>query len=120
MNTEKHEEDDELWQLLGKARQPSVSPFFSRNVLRAVRNEKQERFGSFWRIFRSYRQALVLASCVAVVSVGTFFAEHQREEHQILTIAQTVSESPDYQVIAHLDELLDSEESSVWLDASLN
>ena len=34
------EEHDELWQLLGQARQPQVSPFFSRNVLRAIRKEE--------------------------------------------------------------------------------
>ena len=33
------EEHDELWQLLGKANQPQPSPFFSRNVLRAIREE---------------------------------------------------------------------------------
>ena len=37
MNTEEH---DDLWQLLGKARTPSVSPFFSRNVVRAAREDQ--------------------------------------------------------------------------------
>ena len=44
MNTEEH---DDLWELLGKARETKVSPFFSRNVLRAIREEEQEKVGFF-------------------------------------------------------------------------
>lgn len=32
-------EQDDLWELLGKARPVSVSPFFSRNVLREIRRD---------------------------------------------------------------------------------
>jgi hypothetical protein len=46
--------------------------------------------------------------------------EKKREEAQLVTIAQRVSDSPDYQVIAHLDELLDTEENTIWLEASNN
>ena len=36
----------------------------------------------------------------------------------LLLAAQEVSTSPDYLVISNLDELLDSERNSVWLEAS--
>ena len=36
-------ENDALWCLLGKARQPEVSPFFSRNVLREIRQAQPPR-----------------------------------------------------------------------------
>jgi hypothetical protein len=39
----KADDNDKLWELLGEARQPVVSPFFSRNVLRAVRQEEPAR-----------------------------------------------------------------------------
>ena len=42
MNTEEH---DDLWHLLGKAKVPEVSPFFSRNVLRALRETAPENGG---------------------------------------------------------------------------
>ena len=38
----------------------------------------------------------------------------------MLLLAQEVSVSPDYQVISNLDELLDSERNSIWLEASIN
>jgi hypothetical protein len=38
------------------------------------------------------------------------------QNEQMTLLAQKVSASPDYDVISHLDELLDSEENSVWLD----
>ena len=34
-------DQDELWDLLGKARPVSVSPFFSRNVLREIRRNPE-------------------------------------------------------------------------------
>ena len=40
MNTEEH---DDLWILLEKARTPQPSPFFSRNVLRAIREQQHTR-----------------------------------------------------------------------------
>jgi hypothetical protein len=37
----------------------------------------------------------------------------------VILLAQEVSSSPDYQVISNLDELLDMEASSAWLDTSV-
>jgi hypothetical protein len=33
-------------------------------------------------------------------------------------MAERVSESPDYLVISHLDELLDAEQNALWLDSN--
>jgi len=112
MNTE---ENDDLWHLLGKARQPAVSPFFSRNVLREIRETQQDSSSGVLAWLRRYWQLAAVAACVMLVFGGNF-AKQRHEEHQVLTLAATVSESPDYQVIAHLDELLDSEQNSLWLD----
>jgi len=125
MNDEEH---DDLWDLLGKARRPSVPPLFSRNVLREVRSMEQSRPGVFAAasaLFRSWfphwRMAMTSA-CAAGLAFGAFLMERDREanleEHrQIAAIAERVSASPDYQVINHLDELLDSEKDAVWLDS---
>ena len=44
------DDNDKLWELLGKTRQPAVSPFFARNVLRAVRQEEED--GTVPAVFR--------------------------------------------------------------------
>ena len=119
-----HEEQDDLWELLGKARQPSVSPFFSRNVLREVRNVDQESARLLFRLrswFPRHWRVVAVSACTACLAVGVFVGEHdraqnQQEHQQILAMAERVSTSPDYQVINHLDELLDTEKNSVWLD----
>lgn len=120
MNTEEH---DELWRLLGKAKEPSVSPMFSRNVLREVRELQEQRPGVLaW--LRRYWQIPLAAACSVIVAFSLLspkndIARQSAEPDRLLVMAERVSESPDYQVISHLDELLDSEENSVWLDQTV-
>jgi len=117
MNTD---EQDDLWQLLGKAKAPSASPFFSRNVLRAIREEKQEK-PSLLAWFHWRWITLSASVCVLLVASGVSLhhRNHQSQVAQsdaVMVLAQQVSTSPDYQVINHLDELLASEETSIWLE----
>jgi hypothetical protein len=119
----KNDEQDDLWRLLGHAKAPTVSPFFSRNVLRAIREEEQEKPGIFVRLFgrAGWRWALLSASaCVLLAVSGLAWRHHAAspapQADQVVQLAQQVSTSPDYQVINHLDELLASEETSVWLE----
>ena len=114
MNTD---EQDDLWRLLGRAKAPSVSPFFSRNVLRTIREEKQEKPGLLaWFHWRWL--ALSASACVLLVASGVSLNRLSQppQADPVMVLAQQVSTSPDYQVINHLDELLASEETSVWLD----
>jgi hypothetical protein len=114
MNTD---EQDDLWRLLGDAKAPTVSPFFSRNVLRAIREEKREKPGlSAWLHWRWL--TLAASACVLVVASGLAWRDATRPPQldPVMVLAQQVSTSPDYQVINHLDELLASEETSIWLD----
>ncbi|MDB6150525.1 MAG: hypothetical protein JWQ44_1973 [Chthoniobacter sp.] len=112
MNTEEH---DELWQLLGKARAPRVSPFFSRNVLRAVREEQPGRSGRFGWFHRGW-QITALGACAVVIAGAVFLSKQAEAPDPVSLLASQVTVSPDYHVIGHLDELLDSELNSVWLD----
>jgi len=113
MNSDEH---DDLWRLLGKAREPRVSPFFARNVVRAVR-EESESGGSVWSWLRSRWQ--VAAFSVAMVTlISAVSLERASRPDPLMILASKVSASPDYQVISHLDELLDSEQNSVWLEAA--
>ncbi len=113
------EENDELWELLGRARQTPASPFFSRDILRQVRETRQERSGWAGWLDRNWRLAAVSA-CAACLTVGIFVTEQRmtqkgQERQEIIAMAKRVSASPDYQVINDLDELLAVEKDSVWL-----
>ena len=112
MNTEEY---DDLWSLLGKAKAPVVSPFFSRNVLRAIREEAPEKRGVFgW--LRARWQLAAISACVVIVAGFALTPGVEQPDQTTMLLAKQVSQSPDYQVISHLDELLASEESSVWLE----
>jgi len=50
---------------------------------------------------------------------GAFVRHHHREPAQA-TFARQIVGNPDYEVIKHLDELVADEESSLWLDDSVN
>jgi hypothetical protein len=114
MNTD---EQDDLWRLLGHAKAPSPSPFFSRNVLRAIREERQEQprllAWFHWRWL-----TLSASACVLLLASGVAWHRPVQapQVDPVMVLAQQVSTSPDYQVINHLDELLASEETSLWLD----
>ena len=119
MNTEDNEHDD-LWRLLGKAKEPRVSPFFDRNVLRAIREEASPRRAESWAWGRLFGwRALSISALGAAVLL---LSQIQQPAHRAGTVpyremAQQVWASPDLSVIGNLDELLAVEEDSLWLDA---
>jgi hypothetical protein len=110
------DEKDDLWRLLGKVREPQVSPFFSRDVLRAIREEAPVRVSVLDWLRRRWRVAAIGLSAVALA--GGFAWRAADQPDHLAVLAQEVSSSPDYHVITHLDELLDSEQSSVWLETA--
>ncbi len=112
MNTEEH---NDLWCLLGKARAPVVSPFFSRNVLRAIREEARDKMGIFGWLHARW-QVVAVGACVLIVAGIALVPSAEQPDTATMLLAKQVSQGPDYQVIIHLDELLASEENSVWLE----
>jgi hypothetical protein len=116
MNTE---EKDDLWDLLGRAKAPEPSPFFSRDVLRALREEEQEKPGFFFWLRRHWLATSVSTCTAAVAAVLAMTQLSPRQPDPVLLLAQQVSVSPDYQVISNLDELLETEHNSAWLEASI-
>ena len=114
------EEQDDLWRLLGKVRRPAASPFFARNVLREVRALRQEQPGFIAALRRHWQLALASAAagCIIAVAALQFLDDDLTggQTDSLSVIAQQVSDSPDYYVINDLDDLLASEESSVWLE----
>ena len=47
----KRDDDQELWDLLGQAAEPKISPFFARNVLREIRKPGDWATLRGWLIF---------------------------------------------------------------------
>ena len=108
------QDDNELWDILGRAPEPTLSPFFARNVLRKIRQEATG-FGRA-RSWFSLRR-LVAASAVAVVVVGMAIATHhpvsQRASANDSDVVAKI-DPQDYDVVADLDELIAWDENTVW------
>ena len=110
----KREDDQDLWDLLGRTAEPKLSPFFARNVLRQVR---QETGGLEWaRKWFSLRR-LIPASALAIVVMGVAVATHhpvpQKSPASEPDVVAKV-DPQDYEVVADLDELLAVDENSLW------
>jgi hypothetical protein len=102
------EEDPQLWDLLGRSKRPMPSPFFARNVVRAVRAEAPEKHGLMaW--FNLHR--LVPAfSAAAIVAIAVFTFQvlqpRQPSPHRGLTSAEV----QDSEVAADLDLLANNDD----------
>jgi hypothetical protein len=110
------EDDKQLWDILGRGAEPTLSPFFARNVVRSVRQEAT-RFERM-RGWLSWRR-LAVASAVVIVVTGMAIATH----HPVSQTAAandsdvvTKIDPQDYDVVADLDELIAWDENSVWED----
>jgi len=110
----KTEDDDALWTLLGKAEKPTASPFFARNVLRQTRMSAPITSWDTW--LRHRWQYACLGGLGLLLASLALIPQVETPEQTTIALAEKVSESPDYQVINHLDELLASEENLAWLE----
>lgn len=112
----KREDDQQLWDLLGQAKPRQLSPFFARNVVRKVR-ERPARF-EWLRRWLSPRR-LVPATGVAVAVIATILAVHHPASPNPTDSPPDVIvkiDPQDYDVVADLDELLATEDNSLWDD----
>jgi anti-sigma-K factor RskA len=108
------EDDKELWDILGSAPEPTLSPFFARNVVRSVRQEAT-RFDRM-RSWFSWRR-LAAASAVVIVVIGMAVAtRHPVSQTKATNDSDLVAkiDPQDYDVVADLDELIAWDENSVW------
>lgn len=118
--SERDPENDELWELLGKARRPEVSPFFARNVVRAARQTGARPSAGWLDLLRRWQVAgLAVALLVTGLLIRAQFEPAALSEPvAAASISQEISASPDYEVIVNLEDLLAYDENSVWLDSS--
>src|SRR5437868_7687970 len=110
------QDDNKLWDILGRVPEPKLSPFFARNVLRKIRQDatRFERARNWFSLRR-----LVAASAVAVVVVGMAIATHhpvsQRASANDSDVVAKIAPQ-DYDVVADLDELIGWDENTVWAE----
>ncbi len=109
--TMKRDDDQELWDLLGHAAEPKISPFFARNVLREIRQPRDWATLRGWLNLRRLIPAAGVAGALLVVVLL-----------QMRTIVVPLAGPPsemranvdtqDYEVIADLDDLLASDDDN--------
>lgn len=126
----KHDnEHDDLWEVLGHAPKVEPGPFFTQHVLRKVRKGGTER-SPVWTWLPatgSGRLAAVLALALAAAAAYTLT---RPEPPAVATVAAAGAASVgfpsneeaaiDYLLIANLDEIIASEENTLWADYSVN
>jgi len=108
------EEQDDLWQLLGNAKKPSVSPFFAGNVLREIRSTRPEKAGLLAWLRTQWRPILLSGTAAVLLAMTTahFFPAHE-------TAGTNPPKPPpgkEVEINKNLDALLAYEEHSIWLD----
>ncbi|HRJ73845.1 MAG TPA: hypothetical protein PLS03_16600 [Terrimicrobiaceae bacterium] len=97
-------EKDALWNLLGQARKIEASPYFTRQVLREVRQQSQRPARSLSVILRW----LVPASAVAALVIGwsAFQGQHQPSEEEFNAYFDSA---------ADLQSLVAQEDAAIWI-----
>jgi hypothetical protein len=114
----KRDDDKELWDLLGHAAKPTVSPFFARNVLREIRKP------AGWTTFSSWLNARrlipvtgVAVALIAVILLRTETAVAPGSKMQSDKLA--IVEGQDNEVMADFEDLLASDENNSLEDGVL-
>lgn len=103
------EEDPQLWDLLGRSKTATPSPFFARNVLRAVRNVTPEK-SNLLAWYKLRRLGPTLAALAAVlISAFTLQAVHHHRSSQPGIASAEVQDSD---VAADLDVLVGNDDDS--------
>lgn len=113
----KREEDEKLWDLLGRAAEPTVSPFFARNVVRKIRAARGESKATGWFTFRWLVPAS--AAAVAVLVALSLRVQMPDRGHSDSSGDKLASmEAQDSELIADLDDLVGDDNNS-WDDSVL-
>ena len=110
------QDDRELWDVLGRLPEPTLSPFFARNVLRRIKQRPThfERLRNWFGV-----RKLVAASAVAAVVLAFALVTHYPGPRTTSSSDSDVVakiDPQDYDVVADLDALIAWDENSVWED----
>jgi hypothetical protein len=114
MDNMEPEDDKELWEVLGRLPEPTLSPFFARNVLRKIRHEpvRFDRVRNWLSVRRLIGASAVAAVAVALALVTHYPAPRSASSSDLDVVAKVAPQ--DYDVVADLDELIAWDENNVW------
>jgi hypothetical protein len=94
-------EHDPLWDLLGRARRVNPSPYFTRKVLNAIREEERPRFS----IAMLLRWVIPAAACAALIIGWPIYQQDKQDAFNAY-----------FDSAADLQSLVASEDPSLWID----
>ena len=102
------DDDPKLWDLLGQAAEPKISPFFARNVLREIRQPADRTTLRGWLNLRR----LIPAGATAVLIAVVFLRLHTAPLTSPSSDALANVDAQDSEVIADLDDLFASDDNN--------
>jgi hypothetical protein len=126
----KQDEQDQLWELLGKAPERKASPFFANKVMHAIHREPEEV--SAWSWIRRWWFVPATASAMAAVAAFALFNDpagstSAPRDSNVATEARPAKADPLTEMVtviadtdefeASLSDLVATEDNSVWLAA---
>jgi hypothetical protein len=117
------EDDPQLWNLLGKSRTPEVSSFFSRNVLREIRQQKPRRFSDRARRWILGGALVPMSGVAAILLLGVMekrpstVAPTPTTETPIEVVAQ--NDGADDELLMDLDDVVSGDENAPAVDQSI-
>ncbi len=116
MDNMEPQDDKELWDVLGRLPEPTLSPFFARNVLREIRQKPSyyERVRDWFSVRKVVGASAVTAVLVAVALVTHYPGPRTTSSTDSDVVAKV--DPQDYDVVADLDALIAWDENSVWED----
>src|SRR5206468_11886303 len=103
MDNMEPQDDKELWDVLGRLPEPTLSPFFARNVLRKIRQEPThfERLRNWFSVRKVVGMSAVAAVFVALALVTHYQGPRTTSSNDSDVVAKI--DPQDYDVVADLD-----------------
>ncbi len=111
----RRDDDQELWDLLGGVKPTRVSPFFARDVIRRLREEPRvfDRLRTWFSLSWLIPTSAVAAMIVAAITMMSHPGSRSPVTESLPEVVAKI-DPQDYEVVADLDDLLASDENSLW------
>jgi hypothetical protein len=103
------DEDQQLWDLLGRSKGSTPSPFFARNVVRVVRSQSGN--GQGLRAWFSLRRLVPALSAAVAVAIAAFTVQALHHQDRTSQPGLASAEIPDAELVADLDVLVNDDDS---------